>query len=73
MLGCLYYGSTNETYKIAYSQQALASCYCKHQFYEVRKLPGFKETPHRLLCLRFLPRKKGFGFDKKDRKETKES
>ena len=26
MLRCLYYGSTNEAYKIAYEKQAFASC-----------------------------------------------
>jgi hypothetical protein len=39
----------------------------------VRKLPSPKTTSHRLLFLRFLPREKSFGFDKKGGKEAKES
>jgi len=73
MLGCVYYGSTNETYKIAYGKPTFSPRFGEHELFQVRKLPSFEKTPHRLLFLRFLPWEKGFGFDKKDRKEAKES
>jgi len=63
MLGCIHYGSTNETYKIAYSKQALSPRFGEYEFYQVRKLPGPKKTPHRLLFLRFLSGEKGSGLD----------
>jgi hypothetical protein len=39
----------------------------------VRKLPSFEKTTHRLLFLRFLPRKESIGFDQKGGKEAKEN
>jgi len=73
VLGWKHYGSKNEAYKIAYEKQALASRASEHGFCQVRELPGAQAAPYRLFVLRFLPRKKGFGFSQKDRKEAKES
>jgi hypothetical protein len=70
MLEYIHYGSTNETYKIAYGQQALTSRHREHQLYQVRKLPSFETTPHCVLGLRILPRQESFRFSEKSRKET---
>ena len=73
MLVCIHYGSTNETYKIAYEKQALAPCLGEYQFYEMRELQGLEAQAHSMRFLWILPREKGAGSDKKDGKETKES
>jgi hypothetical protein len=72
MLVLTHYGSTNETYKIAYSQQALTPRFKEYQFCQMRKLQRIKKRTYRLQKLWFLSRNESFGFGQKDRKETEE-
>jgi hypothetical protein len=68
----IHYGSTNETYKIAYEKQAFTSRSEEYELYQVRELQDFKATSHHLRSLWFLSWEEGSRFGKKDRKEAEE-
>jgi hypothetical protein len=67
-----HYGSTNETYKIAYEKQALTPRARLYELCQVRKLPGSKEAAHGMFGLWFLQREKGFKFSSQAGKEAEE-
>jgi len=68
-----HYGSTNETYKIAYEKQAFSPRARKYEFCQVWKLPSFEKTSHSVLVLWILSWEKSNGLGKKVGKEAKES
>ena len=73
MLGYTHYGSTNETYKIAYGKQALASRLGRDELRQMCELLCFEAQAHCVPFLRILPRNESHRYGKKDRKETEES